>query len=74
MVETDGPYSGYSCSSTQHKHHVDVTDSVFQQERLQGEFFTQLRKRNVYINQPDNFFYQGGSKTGELRLKPVTLF
>lgn len=65
MVETDGPYGGYSCHSTSHKHHHDITDSVYQQEQLQGQFYTKLREMNVYINQPDNFFYQGGSKTGK---------
>jgi len=32
--------------------------------RLQGRFYSELRKREIYINQPDNYFYFGGSKTG----------
>ena len=54
----------YSCKSTSHQHHRDVSDSVYQQNRLQGEYFGILRQLGVYINQPDNYFYQGGSKTG----------
>ena len=67
MVETDGPYGGYECYSDTHEHHTNVNDSVYWQDQLQGKFFLELRKRNIYINQPDNYFYQGGSKTGELR-------
>ena len=37
---------------------------MYQQNRLQGEYFGTLRQLGVYINQPDNYFYQGGSKTG----------
>ena len=34
------------------------------QNQLQGQFYSALRARNVFINQPDMYFYQGGSKTG----------
>ena len=34
----------------------------------QGDFFRRLREREIYINQPDNYFYQGGSKTGNTDL------
>ena len=54
----------YSCKSTSHQHHRDVRDSVYQQNRLQGEYFGILRRLGIYVNQPDNYFYQGGSKTG----------
>ena len=64
MVETDGPYPGYSCSSTKHSHHRNVDDSVYWQLKLQSEFYRVLREKEVYINQPDNYFYQGGSRTG----------
>jgi hypothetical protein len=62
MIETDGPYPGYSCASTNHSHHRDNDDSVYQQNLLQGNYFRALRERSVYINQPDYYFYQGGSK------------
>lgn len=64
MVETDGPYGGQSCASTTHLHHAGYHDSIFMQNRLQGQFFSDLRERNVFINQPDNYFFHGGSKTG----------
>ena len=64
MVETDGPYGGYSCASTTHAHHHNNDDSIYQQNILQGNYFKILRERSVYINQPDYYFYQGGSKTG----------
>jgi hypothetical protein len=64
MVETDGPYGGYSCAVTDHAHHHNNDDSVYQQNILQGNYFKILRERSVYINQPDYYFYQGGSKTG----------
>ncbi len=31
---------------------------------MQAQFYTAMRERNVFINQPDMYFYQGGSKTG----------
>ena len=34
--------------------------------RLQGKFYEKLTARKIYINQPDNYFYHGGSKTGEM--------
>ena len=64
MVETDGPYGGYPCASTSHSHHRNNDDSIYRQNILQGEYFKILRERSVYINQPDDYFYQGGSKTG----------
>ena len=33
MVETDGPYGGYTCSSSSHAHHTGYSDSVWQQNR-----------------------------------------
>jgi len=59
-----GPYGGNSCASEAHEHHIGYQDSVYWQTRLQGEFYTQLRAKNVFINQPDNYFFQGGQKTG----------
>jgi hypothetical protein len=64
MLETDGPYGGYLCASKSHRHHAGAGDSVHQQNRLQGQYFSALRRLGIYLNQPDNYFYQGGSKTG----------
>ena len=62
VIATDGPYPGYSCNSTDHSHHRGLEDSVYWQEKLQGQFFTELRKNNFYINQPDRYFYKGGNR------------
>lgn len=64
MLETDGPYGGEVCSSHNHVHHHGLEDSVYRQTALQGQFYAELRKKNVYVNQPDMYFFQGGSKTG----------
>lgn len=62
-VETDGPYPGYVCSSTNHSHHTGLVDSVYQQTRYQGKLFRTLRALNVYIHQPDAYYFQGGAKS-----------
>ena len=41
------------------------SDSVYWQQKLQSEFYFKLVEKGVYINQPDNYFYQGGSRTGK---------
>ena len=58
------PCLRYLCASKTHGHHGGEGDSVYHQNRLQGEYFSHLRQRGVYINQPDTYWYQGGSKTG----------
>ena len=64
MLETDGPYGGGACASTNHSHHNGWEDSVYQQTRLQNELFRELRSLGIYVNQPDNYFFQGGSRSG----------
>jgi len=64
MVETDGPYPGYACSSTNHSHHAGSSDSVYWQLELQSQFYKILREKEIYINQPDDYYYQGGNKAG----------
>jgi hypothetical protein len=29
MIETDGPYAGYTCSNASHIHHHGIGDSVY---------------------------------------------
>jgi hypothetical protein len=60
MLETDGPYGGGSCASKNHSHHLALSDSVYQQTQTQARWYAGLRARNVYINQPDDYFFQGG--------------
>ncbi|KAH8076349.1 hypothetical protein JL721_346 [Aureococcus anophagefferens] len=64
MLETDGPYGGGECAATNHSHHRGREDSVYMQTKIQAEFYTELRRRGVFVNQPDDYFYQGGQKTG----------
>lgn len=64
MLETDGPYPGYPCHHTNHSHHHNYQDSIYKQLMLQGNFYKVMQEKGVYTNQPDNYFYHGGSKTG----------
>ena len=64
MIEADGPYGGGSCGANNHSYHADLSDSIYRQTEKQNEFFHLLRGMGLYINQPDNYFYQGGGKTG----------
>ncbi|CAI8032348.1 hypothetical protein GBAR_LOCUS18287, partial [Geodia barretti] len=64
MLETDGPYGGQTCSAHNHTHHSSYDDSVFQQNRLQIELYHQLKQMNIFVNQPDGYFFQGGNKVG----------
>jgi len=57
-------YGGEECASENHTHHDGLEDSVYWQTRLQAEYYTELRALNVFVNQPDYFFYLGGQKTG----------
>eukprot|EP01084_Bolivina_argentea_P123110 218184_1 len=62
-IITDGPYGGQACYSTKHTFHYDSGDSIFRQEYLQNEFFINIKNKGVYIHQPDNYYYFGGSKS-----------
>ena len=63
MIETDGPYGGYSCQSKNHSHHRDEYDSIYWQNEIQKNFYMKMRELEVYVNQPDNYFYSGGSRS-----------
>ena len=52
-VETDGPYEGESCASTNHSHHANLADSVYNNWKRNMEFYHQLQSTGVYINAPD---------------------
>ena len=47
MLETDGPYGGGSCASTNHSHHHGLEDSVYRQTQLQSTFYHEMRRLNV---------------------------
>ena len=61
-VETDGPYAGHPCASGNHSYHRNLADSVYQNTRLQSKMYKILREQEIYINQPDRYFYQGGNR------------
>ena len=61
-IETDGPYPGYSCASSNHAYHQNGLDSTYHQTRLQSQFYIELHKMGMYINQPDDYFYFGANK------------
>jgi hypothetical protein len=62
MIETDGPYHGDKCSSTQHKYHRGLEDSQLRQwERCCG-FYHECRKRGIFINTPDWYYLNGSNK------------
>ena len=62
--ELDGPYGGGVCASENHTHHHGALDSVFSQGRQTEALLTWLVTKGSFVNQPDNYFYYGGSKTG----------
>ncbi len=47
------------------RYHKNEADSVFQQTRYQGYFYTELHNMGMYINQPDEYFYYGANKAGK---------
>ncbi len=62
MIETDGPFHGDKCASTQHKYHLGLADSQFRQwERCCG-FYHECRKRGIFINTPDWYYLNGSNK------------
>jgi hypothetical protein len=62
VIETDGPYHGYECASTQHKYHRGREDSRWVQWERQALFYRGCRARGIYINSPDWYFFEGSNK------------
>ena len=50
MIETDGPYEGAKCSSTEHAHHQGEDDSVWTQYERNMEFYEWCKARGMYIH------------------------
>ncbi len=63
VIETDGPYHGYECASTEHKYHRGLGDSRWVQWNRQVEFYRGCLDRGLYINSPDWYFFGGSHKT-----------
>ena len=64
MIETDGPYEGAKCSSTEHAHHRGEVDSVWTQYERNMQFYEWCRARGMYIHAPDPFYMRGINKDG----------
>ncbi len=62
VLETDGPYHGYDCASTQHKYHRGLEDSCRVQWAKQREFYRACLDRGIYINSPEWYFFEGSNK------------
>ena len=64
IIGTDGPYHGDVCASTDHAHHKGLADSQLRQWEACVGFYHELRKRGIYINSPDNYYFNGSNKCG----------
>jgi hypothetical protein len=64
VIETDGPYHGDVCASTDHKHHKSLEDSQLRQWQACCSFYHECRKRGIYINTPDWYYLNGSNKCG----------
>ena len=64
VIETDGPYHGALCASTDHKYHNGLEDSQLRQWEACVRFYHECRKRGVYINSPDWYYLNGSNKNG----------
>lgn len=63
VFENDGPYPGDTCEATNHAYHAGKADSVWKQWRAQGDLYRFCRENGIYVNQPDGYFMEGGSKS-----------
>ena len=62
IIETDGPFHGDVCASTEHPHHDSLDDSQVRQWERCAWFYRECRKRGVYINTPDWYYLTGSNK------------
>ncbi len=64
VLENDGSYPGDACTATTHPFHRGLADSQWAQWRAITGFYQWCRGNGVYLNIPDWYFFNGGSKTG----------
>ncbi|MCC6444705.1 MAG: alpha-galactosidase [Armatimonadetes bacterium] len=64
VIETDGPFHGDVCASTEYKHHRGLKDSQLRQWQACVNFYHECRKRGIYINSPDSYYLNGSNKCG----------
>ena len=64
VLEHDGSYPGDLCAATNHPGHRGLDDSQWVMWRAITDFYQGCRARGIYLNIPDWYFLNGGSKTG----------
>jgi hypothetical protein len=64
VLEHDGSYPGDTCNATNHPHHRGLDDSQWVMWRRITGFYQWCRGEGIYVNIPDWYFLNGGSKTG----------
>ena len=62
IFENDGPYPGDICSATTHAFHRGAEDSFRVQWEAQRDLYRFCRANGIYVNQPDSYYLNGGSK------------
>jgi hypothetical protein len=64
VIETDGPFHGDVCASTQHAHHHGLEDSQWRQWEACVQFYHECRKRGIFIHTPDWYYLNGSNRCG----------
>ncbi len=64
VLENDGSYPGDLCAATNHPFHHGLEDSQWVQWKAITGLYQWCRGNGVYLNIPDWYFLNGGSKTG----------
>ncbi len=64
VLEHDGSYPGDMCAAVNHPGHRGLDDSQWANWKAITEFYQWCRGEGVYLNIPDWYFLNGGSKTG----------
>jgi hypothetical protein len=60
--DQDGAYPGDVCASTKHPGHKGLDDSQWAQIELQKGFYRWCAENGIFVNTPDWYFLDGGSK------------
>lgn len=60
--DQDGAYPGDVCASTKHPGHIGLDDSQWKQIELQKGFYQWCAENDIFVNTPDWYFLDGGSK------------
>jgi len=64
ILEHDGSYPGDTCAATDHPLHHGLEDSQWVQFQAIADFYKWCRANGIYLNIPDWYFLNGGSKCG----------